>query len=291
MSSVNLPYGGFTEHLKIKMHPFLGNTAKTIQYILIWLGFALLQTYVLTWLLVLPFWMIFIYSCTLAIVFGGIGMLLWTVMKYGNFSALTVFQRLINQIALAFISIGIWLAFSYGIFLLIFGSNTAQSLISIQPVTAMIGLLIYLLIMQNFSAKVLSNSEVEKNETLNASEEETNLLKVPESDWLERIAVKSGTKIHVVLIDEIFYLQADGDYVQIYTSGGKYLKEQTMKFFEEHLPENKFVRVHRSVIVNVEMISRIELYEKQNQLLTLKNGQQIKTSPAGYKTLKARLKL
>ena len=50
-------------------------------------------------------------------------------------------------------------------------------------------------------------------------------------------------------------------------------------------------RVCWSVIVNVEMISRIELYEKQNQLLTLKNGQQIKTSPAGYKALRLALNL
>ena len=109
--------------------------------------------------------------------------------------------------------------------------------------------------------------------------------------FFERIAVKSGTKIHVVLIPDILYLQADGDYVQIFTRDGKYLKEQTMKYFDEHLPENQFVRVHRSVIVNVEMISRIELYEKQNQLLTLKNGQQIKTSPAGYKALRMALNL
>src|ERR1035437_5751024 len=115
--------------------------------------------------------------------------------------------------------------------------------------------------------------------------------KQAETELLERIAVKSGSKIHVVLVPEIVYLQADGDYVQIVTTNGKYLKEQTMKFFEEHLPENQFVRVHRSVIVNVEMISRIELYEKQNQLLTLKNGQQIKTSPSGYKALRMVLNL
>jgi len=115
--------------------------------------------------------------------------------------------------------------------------------------------------------------------------------KVADDELLERIAVKSGTKIHVVLVPEILYLQADGDYVQIFTTQGKYLKEQTMKYFEEHLPENQFVRVHRSVIVNVEMISRIELYEKQSQLLSLKNGQQIKTSAAGYKALRAVLNL
>ncbi|MFA5047376.1 MAG: LytTR family DNA-binding domain-containing protein, partial [Paludibacter sp.] len=112
-----------------------------------------------------------------------------------------------------------------------------------------------------------------------------------QKEKIERIAVKSGTKIHVILVSEILFLQSDGDYVQIVTLQGKYLKEQTMKFFEEHLPESRFVRVHRSYIVNVEMISRIELYEKQNQLLILKNGQQIKTSPSGYNSLRLALNL
>jgi DNA-binding LytR/AlgR family response regulator len=115
--------------------------------------------------------------------------------------------------------------------------------------------------------------------------------KVQQVEIIERIGVKSGSKIHMILVPDIVYIQADGDYVQIFTTQGKYLKEQTMKYFEEHLPNNQFVRVHRSTIVNVEMISRIELYEKQSQQLTLKNGQQIKTSPAGYKALRAVLKL
>jgi DNA-binding LytR/AlgR family response regulator len=72
---------------------------------------------------------------------------------------------------------------------------------------------------------------------------------------------------------------------------GKYMKEQTMKYFEEHLPTTQFARVHRSCIVNLEAISRIELYEKQSQQLTLKNGHQIKTSQAGYKLLRQKLNL
>jgi DNA-binding LytR/AlgR family response regulator len=79
--------------------------------------------------------------------------------------------------------------------------------------------------------------------------------------------------------------------VHIFTESGKYMKEQTMKYFEEHLSPSKFVRVHRSCIVNVDAISRVELYEKQTQLLILKNGIQIKMSQAGYKLLKGRLKL
>ncbi|MBP7274394.1 MAG: LytTR family transcriptional regulator DNA-binding domain-containing protein, partial [Saprospiraceae bacterium] len=84
---------------------------------------------------------------------------------------------------------------------------------------------------------------------------------------------------------------AESDYVQVITEKGKYLKEQTMKYFEENLLPTKFIRVHRSYIVNVEAISRIELYEKQTQLVTLKNGMQIRMSQSGYKLLKNILKL
>jgi hypothetical protein len=238
----------------------------------------------------LPVWMILIDSVMHALVFGLLGLLLWNVVKYGNFHALTVYQRLVNHVALAFLSIVIWLSVGYGLFLLIFGNEFIIQFIPVLPIRGFIGLLVYLLIVQYFRFVLTdSDSIVVTSDLLQVVENEKH--KSQNTDVLERIAVKSGTKIHVVLVTDILFLQADGDYVQIFTAQGKYLKEQTMKSFEEHLPENKFVRVHRSVIVNVEMISRIELYEKQNQLLTLKNGQQIKTSPAGYKALRGVLNL
>ena len=66
---------------------------------------------------------------------------------------------------------------------------------------------------------------------------------------------------HVIFVSDILYFQSDGDYVQIITSHNKYLKEETMKYFEANLPTARFVRVHRSYIVNVEKILRIETYE------------------------------
>jgi hypothetical protein len=273
------------------IHPFLENTAKTIQYIFLWVVYALFQTFVLQGLVNLPWWMVLVDGIIHAGIFGIIGILLWSVVKYGNFVALTLYQRLVNNIALALLSIACWLSIGYGLFYAIFGNELAVQLIPVLPVLGFIGLLIYLLIMQRF--RLALNQKDQLNETTEeiVITEEVKSKKDIQTELLERIAVKSGTKIHVVLVPEILYLQADGDYVQIITAQGKYLKEQTMKYFEEHLPENQFVRVHRSVIVNVEMISRIELYEKQNQLLTLKNGQQIKTSPGGYKALRLVLNL
>ena len=77
----------------------------------------------------------------------------------------------------------------------------------------------------------------------------------------------------------------------IHSTKGKFLKEQTMKSLEYTLPADKFVRVHRSNIINVDFIARIELYDKQTQLLKLKNGAQVKASLAGYKLLKKTLGL
>lgn len=113
----------------------------------------------------------------------------------------------------------------------------------------------------------------------------------PHESELERVAVKVGQKIHVILVPDILYIQSDGDYVQIVTDQHAYMKEETMKYFETSLPQSKFVRVHRSYIVNVEKILRIELYEKQSQMLTLKNGDKIRASVSGYKALRSVLNL
>ncbi|MEI8085076.1 MAG: LytTR family DNA-binding domain-containing protein [Paludibacter sp.] len=270
---------------------FLGSTSKIIQFGLILVVYTLLQTYVVYWLLPIPLWQILLDSLFQGMLFGIIAALLRNVFKYGNFEALTVFQRILNHIALGLISLSIWMSVGFGLFYWLFGNELAAHLIPILPLRGFIGLLIYLLVIQRFQIELLdanhTNNEIDNSLELEKIQPVNNI----KSELLERIAVKSGSKIHVIMISEILFLQADGDYVQIITINGKYLKEQTMKFFEEHLPENQFVRVHRSCIVNVEMISRIELYEKQNQLISLKNGIQIKTSPAGYKALRLALKL
>ncbi len=87
------------------------------------------------------------------------------------------------------------------------------------------------------------------------------------------------------------YFQAEGDYVRIITDSGKYLKEETMKYFQIHLSEKQFVRVHRSYLVNISKILRIELYEKQYQQLTLNNGDKLIISASGYKKLREILHL
>jgi two-component system, LytTR family, response regulator len=110
-------------------------------------------------------------------------------------------------------------------------------------------------------------------------------------DILQRIAVKTGQKIHVVAADDIIYIGAEGDYVMIYTKDNHYLKEKTMKYMETHLDPAQFVRIHRSTILNVNCIARVEIYDKESYAVLLKNNVSLRASISGYKLLKQLLKL
>lgn len=106
---------------------------------------------------------------------------------------------------------------------------------------------------------------------------------------LNRVVVKTGSKIKVIPIEEIKYFEANDDYVMIYTIDGRYLKQATMKYFEQNLPEDKFVRIHRSYIVNIQKIVQLELYEKESYMVVLNDQTKLKTSKSGYKNIKERL--
>ena len=105
---------------------------------------------------------------------------------------------------------------------------------------------------------------------------------------IDRIIVRNGQKIKIIPIDDIIYIQADGDYISIHTTEGNYLKEQTMKHTENILPANLFIRIHRSYIVNINQISRIERYGERQQII-LHNKEKIKISAARYQPLKQQL--
>ena len=90
-------------------------------------------------------------------------------------------------------------------------------------------------------------------------------------------------------MEQIKYVEAQDDYVMIYHSAGKALKQQAMKFYEENLSKADFLRIHRSYIVKVEEIKRIEPYGKDNYIAILQSGDKLPVSRAGYKHLKEEL--
>lgn len=153
------------------------------------------------------------------------------------------------------------------------------------------GLFSYLLFL--FSNKIFSlqeeNSELEeeilKEEKIIIEEESK------PKEFLERISVKTGQKLDVLIPKEIMFLQSNGDYVSIYSKDNVYLKEQTMKYFESNLPPKQFIRIHRTYIVNVDFISSINSYKKNQFIVKLKNNYELKASQSGYKLLKETLSI
>ncbi|MBL4593812.1 MAG: response regulator transcription factor [Flavobacteriales bacterium] len=111
---------------------------------------------------------------------------------------------------------------------------------------------------------------------------------VAEKTVLDKIVVKSNNNIHVIPLNEINYIESEDDYVMIHTSNGKYLKHQTMKFYEENL-DSMFIRIHRSYIVNISQINNIEKFGKDTYQVILKSGATLKVSRSRYQELRAML--
>ncbi|HVX27053.1 MAG TPA: response regulator [Parafilimonas sp.] len=101
-----------------------------------------------------------------------------------------------------------------------------------------------------------------------------------------RVVVKDGSKIKIIPVSQIQYLEAADDYVKIFIPEGSFLKKKTMSFFEDSLRSFHFVRVHRSYIVNTQLITRIDAYEKDSHILLLSTGAKLPVSKAGYAKLK-----
>ena len=136
---------------------------------------------------------------------------------------------------------------------------------------------------QRVIAKLESNSEPEDvNKNLVRTLEEN-----PEQ--IHRVAIRTAQKIQVVGVNDINYFEAADDYVMIHTAEGRYLKEKTMKYFETHLDPKQFIRIHRSFLLNIRELDRLERYEKDSYVVILKNKSQLKVSASGYKLLREML--
>jgi two-component system, LytTR family, response regulator len=107
----------------------------------------------------------------------------------------------------------------------------------------------------------------------------------------DRIVVKTGNKIKIIPLSDVLFLEADDDYVKVHTTEGSFLKNKTLTHFEKLLGERNFVRVHRSFIVKINEITRIDPYEKDSHLAILKTGEKIPVSKTGFPKLRQALGL
>jgi two-component system LytT family response regulator len=105
-------------------------------------------------------------------------------------------------------------------------------------------------------------------------------------DHLQRIVVKEGARVHVIPVDRLDYAEAQDDYVSLHSEGKSYLKEQTISSLEAMLDPARFVRIHRSILVNLERVVKIEPYAKDSRVAVLSNGTQVPVSRSGYERLR-----
>jgi len=108
----------------------------------------------------------------------------------------------------------------------------------------------------------------------------------PRDEFLDRIVVKDRHKINIIPVDQIRYIESMDDYVMIYTKEGRHIKQKTMKYLEDSLNPQEFVRIHRSYIVKVTEIKEIQQYEKESYLVIMADKTKLKVSKSGYKRLK-----
>jgi two-component system, LytTR family, response regulator len=107
----------------------------------------------------------------------------------------------------------------------------------------------------------------------------------PRQGPLERVLIRDGAQVHVIPVDRIDFVEAQDDYVSFLADGKSFLKDQTMAAVEASLDPARFVRIHRSYLLNIDRIARVELYAKDSRVAILRDGRKLPVSRAGYARL------
>lgn len=108
----------------------------------------------------------------------------------------------------------------------------------------------------------------------------------PPGRYLERLLVKDGSNVHVIPLERVDWIEAQDDYAAIRSEGRTYLKPQPLREIAAGLDPARFVRIHRSWVLNVERLARLELYAKDSRVAILEDGKELPVSRAGYGRLR-----
>lgn len=268
-------------------HPILSNYRSKALFAGIIVIVIIFHTITIYFALDLPLRYALADSFVFNIIFASCIAALWFPVYYIGWKEKVWYFNGITYLAMFILLLLIWLGAGYLLMRLFFRDGNAfisyldASLIW-KIIEALFLYIIVILVYFLFSA----NEKLEEKE-----KNEIKRNKLNNTGGLERISVKDRQQIHVIQVQEINYIEACGDYVSLFTATGSFLKEQTMKYFEENLSSKQFVRIHRSYIVNVSEVAKIELYEKESYRVHLKSGKILKASNNGYKSLKEIIKL
>jgi two-component system LytT family response regulator len=108
----------------------------------------------------------------------------------------------------------------------------------------------------------------------------------PAGRWVERVLIREGAQVNIIPVERLDYVEAQDDYVAIHSDGRTWLKTQPLAELAQGLDPARFVRIHRSYLLNVERLAKLELYSKDSRIAILKDGKQLPVSRAGYTRLK-----
>ena len=261
-------------------NPILQHYRRRIGYIGIWMLMTLVQTGAIHLSTRIPLWLALTDAALFSLLFACFALMLWYPVRFSSWIQQGSRFRLLPYTFLAVMVVSIWMIAGNEMMQLLTTNPSYLSFIQISAGwRAIEGALFYVVIVLFYCHQIQLSQLTEKMEDFKKS-------RAKQADAFTRITVKDRQQIHLISIHEIDYIEAYGDYVQLHTVKGVFIKEQTMKFFEEHLPPQHFIRIHRSYFVNVEQVTKIELYEKESYRVWLKSGAMLKASSSGYKRMK-----
>ena len=250
-------------------NPFFRNYLSGIVYISVWVVIIIIQALMISRLADIPTAWAFIDSAVFNALIAVLFIPLWYSVYYNRLKTGSLYFNVLLNITPAFILISVWLGAGYLIMRLAGDSDSLYIDFLNKSLLwkAGEGILFYAIIILTYYLHI-------------------NREKPTEKIFLSRVTVKDRKQIHIIPTPEIYYIEACGDYVSLHTEKDAFLKDRTMKYFEENLPPRQFVRIHRSFIANVNEVANIELYEKESYRVRLRNGKILKASINGYKMLK-----
>ncbi|MDL2716127.1 MAG: response regulator [Acidobacteriota bacterium] len=106
---------------------------------------------------------------------------------------------------------------------------------------------------------------------------------------LARVVVKDGVTVTVLPVEKIDYVKAEDDYVLLFSGGRNHIKKQTLASLEDALPRERFVRIHRSYLLNLDRLARVEGSVAGGSMAVLIDGTSLPVSRAGAQRLRALL--
>lgn len=210
--------------------------------------------------------------------------MLWSIFTFSRLEVLNNYQSLSIHIAYVIFAVVLMLACEWFILYSIV-PNDMPKFVQSLPIRIFTLFILYTSFRKYYELSNTTDNDIqnEEDETFHDAPSQNN-------DIITRITVKTGNKIKVIPVEDIIFIKAEDDYANIFTTEGHWLKSERLKDYETSLPLNMFARIHRSYIVNLTKISKIERYG-QKQLLFMNNGEQIRISITGYKVLKEKLNL